>query len=162
MYYMYTIFNYNFSMGGLIFSANCVLVFHRSPLFCYRFGLYASPLEPDLFDIDPPQVTKPGQQASTTYATVVSSATPATCVGTSATTTATNGGAPEELDFRDLLSLLSTDKASQKSQMDQVARHICGLLEVEPLHFTCHATSDGTRMERMDTGTHILSVSCGH
>ncbi len=34
----------------------------------------------------------------------------------------------------------------------QAMRHVCGLLEVEPLHFICHATSDGTRMERMDTG----------
>ncbi|KAG8262293.1 Baculoviral IAP repeat-containing protein 6 [Homalodisca vitripennis] len=27
-----------------------------------------------------------------------------------------------------------------------------GLLEVQPLHFTCHATSDGTKLEKMDSG----------
>jgi len=32
------------------------------------------------------------------------------------------------------------------------SHYMKGLLEVEPLHFTCHATSDGTRVERVDTG----------
>lgn len=27
-----------------------------------------------------------------------------------------------------------------------------GLLEVQPLHFTCHATSDGTKLEKIDSG----------
>lgn len=27
-----------------------------------------------------------------------------------------------------------------------------GLLEVEPLHFTCHAASDGTKMEKLEAG----------
>ena len=30
---------------------------------------------------------------------------------------------------------------------------LCGLLEVEPLHFTLHMASDGTKMERASTGT---------
>jgi len=30
-----------------------------------------------------------------------------------------------------------------------------GLLEVEPLHFTCHATSDGTKVEKVDAGNYI-------
>lgn len=38
---------------------------------------------------------------------------------------------------------------------------LTGLLEVEPLHFTCISTSDGTRVERDDasmfTGKHYLS-----
>lgn len=38
---------------------------------------------------------------------------------------------------------------------------LTGLLEVEPLHFTCISTSDGTRVERDDasmfTGKHDLS-----
>lgn len=38
---------------------------------------------------------------------------------------------------------------------------LTGLLEVEPLHFTCISTSDGTRVERDDasmfTGKHNLS-----
>lgn len=29
---------------------------------------------------------------------------------------------------------------------------LCGLLEVEPLHFTLHMASDGTKMERASSG----------
>lgn len=36
---------------------------------------------------------------------------------------------------------------------------LCGLLEVEPLHFTLHMASDGTKMERASTGAFM--VSCG-
>jgi len=43
--------------------------------------------------------------------------------------------------------------STNKAALDVLTAHyLNGLLEVEPLHFTCHATSDGTRMERMDTG----------
>jgi hypothetical protein len=33
-----------------------------------------------------------------------------------------------------------------------------GLLETEPLHFTCHAASDGTKMEKIEPGLTLLSV----
>lgn len=40
---------------------------------------------------------------------------------------------------------------------------LTGLLEVEPLHFTCISTSDGTRVERDDasmfTGKHDLALT---
>lgn len=35
---------------------------------------------------------------------------------------------------------------------------LCGLLEVEPLHFTLHMASDGTKMERASTGLIIFEV----
>lgn len=34
-------------------------------------------------------------------------------------------------------------------------RYMTGLLEVQPLHFTCHATSDGTKLEKIDSGKFI-------
>lgn len=43
---------------------------------------------------------------------------------------------------------------------------LTGLLEVEPLHFTCVSTSDGTRVERDDasmfTGTYPISFPLYH
>ena len=57
-----------------------------------------------------------------------------------------------QVDFRDLMSLTSGDKTSSRLHANSLHRYMGGLLEVEPLHFTCHATSDGTRMERMDAG----------
>lgn len=36
------------------------------------------------------------------------------------------------------------------------SHYMKGLLEVEPLHFTCHSTSDGTRVERVDTGEYRI------
>ena len=71
-------------------------------------------------------------------------------------TTTTAAPPQDEVDFRDLMSLNAPDKSS-KSQLSYVHRHICGLIEVEPLHFTCHATSDGTRMERMDAGQYFTN-----
>lgn len=38
-------------------------------------------------------------------------------------------------------------------QAEYMRHHVLGLLEVEPLPFTCHATSDGTRVERMDAAS---------
>ena len=63
----------------------------------------------------------------------------------------------DEPDLRDLMLLGSTEATGSSSKSsgssnNSAVQHVCGLLEVEPLHFVCHATSDGTRMERMDTG----------
>ena len=106
-----------------------------------RFGLYGCPLEPDLFDIDPPMHVKSNSSGVVSYAGAVSGGS------------GSAGG--EEVDFQDLFSMTSSgggEKLSGSNKMDQISRHICGLLEVEPLHYTCHATSDGTRIERLDTG----------
>lgn len=61
-----------------------------------------------------------------------------------------------ELDFYDLFNP-PTEK-SAKMQLEYAKSNIFGLLEVEPLHFTCHSTSDGTKMERYDNS----SVTGGH
>lgn len=57
----------------------------------------------------------------------------------------------KDLDFRDLLvgnPLMRWGKVGTPSPKEQIH----GLLEVEPLHFTCHAASDGTRIEKIDQG----------
>ena len=68
--------------------------------------------------------------------------------------------------FRELLCMSGGEKSGTggavagggKWHADMVLRHVCGLLEVEPLHFSCHSTSDGTRMERMDTGMESVTL----
>ncbi len=78
------------------------------------------------------------------------------------TLTATVSACQDEPDLRDLMLLGTTsEKGIGKSANNsgaQAMRHVCGLLEVEPLHFICHATSDGTRMERMDTGMNCTKI----
>ena len=123
----------------------------KSSYFVLRFGLYGNPLEPELFDLEPPQLVKASSVSPTTYASAVNNNNNNNPVATVTTLQ------QEEIDFKDLMTL-TADKTSQKSQGDHVTSHICGLLEVEPLHFSCHATSDGTRMERMDTGLFILNA----
>ena len=46
-------------------------------------------------------------------------------------------------------------------QVEFLRNHVLGLLEVEPLTFTCHATSDGTRVERTDAAAHPPSCNAG-
>ena len=107
----------------------------------FRFGLYGCPLEPDLFDIDPPMQVKSSSSGTVSYAGAVSGGSGST--------------GSDEIDFQDLFNMTSSggsEKLSGSGKMEQISRHISGLLEVEPLHYTCHATSDGTRIERLDTG----------
>lgn len=58
----------------------------------------------------------------------------------------------KDVDFRDLLAgnplNLKWGKIGNLSPKQQIN----GLLEVEPLHFTCHAASDGTRVEKIELG----------
>ncbi len=132
-------------------------------LFC-RYGLYGTPLEPFLFDIDPPHISKPTTSSSSYAAILSAGGATLGSIGVNSNAAAATGNAmvpgaapqqtmttqaQDEVDFKDLMSLNAPDKS--KSQVSYVQRHIYGLIEVEPLHFTCHATSDGTRMERMDT-----------
>jgi len=87
------------------------------------------------------------------------------------------GQAPvDECVFKDLINLCYTDCAGGGGAsgsgggssgsgggamcMDHTTRYLTGLLEVEPLHFVCYATSDGTRMERLDSGQYCCTSSC--
>ncbi|XP_059157271.1 baculoviral IAP repeat-containing protein 6-like isoform X2 [Physella acuta] len=108
-----------------------------------RYGLYGNPFEAELFDMELSSITKPN--------TSPGSATPNTIFSNvikSAVGGATASSNKEQPDLFDML--ISPPDKNAKNQPDCLQSDILGLLEVEPLHFRCHATSDGTRMERMD------------
>jgi hypothetical protein len=50
-------------------------------------------------------------------------------------------------------SVLGNGKVSSCTAAEGSFTALTGLLEVEPLHFTCVSTSDGTRIERDDAST---------
>ena len=137
----------------------------RSVLYC-RYCLNGHPFEPDLFDMELPESVKqiiPGVQSAPTYASIISG----TSSSNSTSSHSGNGSATqqqEELDFYDLFNY-SQDK-SAKTQIEYARNHVLGMLEVEPLHFTCHSASDGTKMERLDStgtssGTTVISSAPG-
>ena len=139
-----------------------------------RYGLYGCPLDTDLFDIDPPPLHTVPASVSTgsSYASVVASnqaggagsgisggpigVIPMSSMQSAGISSAQSVTTHEDSVFRDLMNLCWSDGR----QTPDVGRYLNGLLEVEPLHFTCHATSDGTRMERVDSGkTTYLTLS---
>lgn len=109
-----------------------------------RYGFYGQPFDCELFDMEAPHSLKQiSPSPATTYASII---------------TNSNNNIPpppsfgqEELDFYDVI-IPPTDKLNSKPQTEYARNSILGLLEVEPLHFSCHSTSDGTKMERMDIG----------
>ena len=70
----------------------------------------------------------------------------------------------KDVDFRDLLVGNPLNLRSGKIGVLCPKQQIQGLLEVEPLHFTCHAASDGTRIEKIDLGNSnlVILVHCFH
>ncbi|XP_071454170.1 dual E2 ubiquitin-conjugating enzyme/E3 ubiquitin-protein ligase BIRC6 [Hetaerina americana] len=128
-----------------------------------RCGLYGTPLEPEQFDAEPPPPAS-FSSSPVTYATVVGSSAmdvgTANGTGGSGVTSGPSGGvdgpkvwptATESMDLGELLLEGAAAMGNSASLRPKgIGGHVRGLLEVEPLHFTCHATSDGTRMERMD------------
>lgn len=52
-----------------------------------------------------------------------------------------------------VFSALGNGKVSSCTAAEGSFTSLTGLLEVEPLHFTCVSTSDGTRIERDDAST---------
>ena len=126
-----------------------------------RFGLYGNPLDPELFDMELPPILKlstGGANNPSSYARVVAG----TVNANNGPTIAVFDG-PDDQDFRDLLSQAvstsdksgstsSSSSSTAKANADTLTRNVCGLLEVEPLHFTCHSTSDATKLEKADIG----------
>ncbi|OWF45700.1 baculoviral IAP repeat-containing protein 6-like isoform X2 [Mizuhopecten yessoensis] len=119
-----------------------------------RFGLYGQPFDPDLFDTDLPMALKQTIPVTPNYAAAVG------CVSTAGNNN-NNSVIPtlvaDEMDFYDLFNPPS--EKSSKAQLEYARSSIFGLLEVEPLHFICHSTSDGTKMERLDTSATGHSAS---
>ncbi|KAK9728572.1 Inhibitor of Apoptosis domain [Popillia japonica] len=113
-----------------------------------RFGLYGTPLEPELFDMDVPPTAK-ASSSSITYASVVSGET---ITQTECPTTYIH---KENLDPRDILTTTSGELKIKLKNLSP-SKVFRGLLETEPLHFTCISASDGTRLERADAGNNSI------
>lgn len=109
-----------------------------------RYGLYGTPLEPELFDIEPPPPVKP-TSTTVTYASVVTGDN-----NTQNMDFHTNYAFyRENLDPKDVLSTTNNDSKIRLKNITP-SKMVRGLLETEPLHFTCASASDGTRIERAD------------
>lgn len=111
-----------------------------------RYGLYGTPMEPELFDIEPPPYVKgdssPPYLLGSNQNSVEASSPPAT---DNVTNYSFN---KESISPKDVL-FTTTTKLKYKNVAS--LRTIHGLIETEPLHFTCISSSDGTRLERADT-----------
>ena len=142
----------------LPFSACSVILYFERYLktihFFPRFGLYGSPLDPELFDMDLPPILKSPTSGSSSGTMPYRISNTADSI---VNPNAGGGSQGDDQDFRDLLTLSVPGKDAQagntaKANADTLAKNVCGLLEVEPLHFTCNSTSDSTKLERADTG----------
>lgn len=106
-----------------------------------RFGLYGLPFDPDLFDAE--------LALSTKYNAMPNAL--ASMVENAATIQQQNN----VIDFKKFCSTDGTEFRSFPSQIRRkgISNQLRGLLEVEPLHFTCCAASEATRVENMDSAT---------
>ncbi|XP_050306481.1 baculoviral IAP repeat-containing protein 6 isoform X2 [Anthonomus grandis grandis] len=117
-----------------------------------RYGLYGLPTEPELFDIEPPPFIKGSSAPPYTFAVSNANATndggantitieqPAAQGKETGAAAASAAGAPFARDPNDKL----------KYKNIAFPKLVKGLIETEPLHFTCVSTSDGTRLELAD------------
>lgn len=114
-----------------------------------HFGLFGTPLEPELFDIDPPTPLKPSS-VPVTYASVVNGDQNAT----------SNNFSWNELSL-DSKERFVSPSSDSKLRLKSVApnKHMRGLLETEPLHFACISASDGTRVERFDLNMSTVNLA---
>lgn len=113
-----------------------------------RYGLYGTPMEPELFDVEPPPYVK--SDRSSTYLLTSNNANQASQEPSSpnvsnATSYSFN---KENISPKDVLST-STTKLKYKNIAS--FRVIRGLIETQPLHFSCIWSSEGTRVERADS-----------
>ena len=117
----------------------------------YRFGLYGTPLDPVLFDIEPtiPVAkinSKPASIPASPYHPAMAAAQPS------------SGASFPGSAFGDELDANGNHTTSAKQNRDGNgtplggSHFMRGLLEVEPLHFMCCSTSDGTHVERIGAG----------
>ncbi|XP_027497091.1 baculoviral IAP repeat-containing protein 6 isoform X7 [Corapipo altera] len=97
-----------------------------------RYGLYSSPFDPVLFDLE-----ICGSSCKNVYNSSI-------------------GVQSDEIDLSDVLS--GNGKIGSCAAAEGSFTSLTGLLEVEPLHFTCVSTSDGTRIERDDASTFTVST----
>ncbi|KAJ8947753.1 hypothetical protein NQ314_008553, partial [Rhamnusium bicolor] len=98
-----------------------------------RYGLYGTPLEPELFDIEPHHNVTPNAECFSNYSFNKESISPKDVLSTTET----------KLKYKNVASL----------------KIIRGLIETEPLHFTCVSASEGTRVERADATNNTSAVN---
>ncbi|XP_065342145.1 baculoviral IAP repeat-containing protein 6 isoform X6 [Cloeon dipterum] len=112
-----------------------------------RFGLYGLPLEPEIFDADLPQQQCKSSSIPLSYATIVSGESN---MNSFQHVAPSNG-------FSELKNMFTGSSASTNLSSESQMR---GLLETQPLHFTCHAASDGTKLEALPStdGLYVNSV----
>ncbi|XP_075902304.1 dual E2 ubiquitin-conjugating enzyme/E3 ubiquitin-protein ligase BIRC6 isoform X2 [Nelusetta ayraudi] len=97
-----------------------------------RYGLYSSPFDPVLFDLE-----VSGSSCKNAFNSSI-------------------GVQSDEIDLSDILS--GHGKVNNCAAAEGSFTALTGLLEVEPLHFTCISTSDGTRVERDDASMFTVST----
>ncbi|XP_035610137.1 baculoviral IAP repeat-containing protein 6 isoform X16 [Oncorhynchus keta] len=97
-----------------------------------RYGLYSSPFDPVLFDLE-----VSGSSCKNAFNSSI-------------------GVQSDEIDLNEILS--GNVKVSSCAAAEGSFTALTGLLEVEPLHFTCISTSDGTRVERDDASMFTVST----
>ncbi|XP_020337305.1 baculoviral IAP repeat-containing protein 6 isoform X17 [Oncorhynchus kisutch] len=97
-----------------------------------RYGLYSSPFDPVLFDLE-----VSGSSCKNAFNSSI-------------------GVQSDEIDLSEILS--GNGKVSSCAAAEGSFTALTGLLEVEPLHFTCISTSDGTRVERDDASMFTVST----
>lgn len=106
-----------------------------------RFGLYGMPFESELFDSELPWV---GKNNSLSYYSMY----------TRASANASSAQQNTQNQFNDLKNFCTSDTSELKVPIQMrrksFSNHVKGLLEVEPLHFTCCETSEATKIESMD------------
>ncbi|KAJ8958619.1 hypothetical protein NQ318_016341 [Aromia moschata] len=120
-----------------------------------RYGLYGTPMEPELFDIEPPPYVKGG--SSSTYLLTSSPNTVATDNPPPNTDHLSNYSFNKEsISPKDVLSTTETKLKYKNIASLKIVR---GLIETEPLHFSCVSASEGTRVERADVSNNSSAVN---
>ncbi|CAH0552135.1 unnamed protein product [Brassicogethes aeneus] len=108
-----------------------------------RYGLYGTPMEPELFDVDLPSHIK-GSNSPTYH---ITSAGVGETASNHSEFFANYSYNKESISAKDVLF-----NADTKLKYKNIAppKTIKGLIETVPLHFTCISASEGTRLERAD------------
>lgn len=111
-----------------------------------RYGLYGTPLEPQLFDIELPLYSK--GEKSPSYLLTTNNNNNGEIPNPASENLANYSFNRENINPKDVFSS-SASKLHYKYVVSSF-KFIRGLIETEPLHFSCVAASDGTRVERAD------------
>ncbi|XP_055696918.1 baculoviral IAP repeat-containing protein 6 isoform X3 [Phlebotomus papatasi] len=109
-----------------------------SSLLRSRFGLYGLPFELELFDADLPTSAKYAALPAT-FASIIKSAT--------------SQNPSQGVDLKNFFTNDGSELKMLPFHMRKrgIGNQLKGLLEVEPLHYTCIGASEATRLENMDS-----------